>query len=107
MAQPNHKNSSLNDGNEPCSEDGWTFQDVKKFESIWSQFDDPAPPEFFQQVAHEMSWKTMESIILHYELLMRDLSILDGSDDEVIFDEAEGRDIYNEQSDDSKSENDN
>lgn len=103
MAQPDPKSPSSDDGNEPYTEDGWTFEDVKKFENILNEFDDPPPPEFFQQVAYEMPWKTMESIKFHYELLMRDLSIICDPDFEVIFDEAEDH----EQSVDSESENDN
>lgn len=102
MAKPNPKNSSSNDGKEPYTEDGWTFEDVKKFETILDEFDFPPPPEFFQQVAHEMPWKKMESIKFHYELLIRDLSIIFNSDIDVISDETED----DEQSVDSQSEND-
>lgn len=111
MAKLNPKNSSLIDGKEPYTEDGWTFEEVKKFENILNQFDEPPPPEFFQQVAHVMPWKTIESIKFHYELLMRDLSIIINSYDELIsgydegiFDEDEGQVICNQHFVDSQSE---
>ena len=80
-----------NDENEPCSENGWTFKDVKKFEHIWGEFDFPTPPAFFQKVALEMSWKTMKAIKLHYQLLLRDLRIIKNSDVETICDETGGQ----------------
>lgn len=90
MAQPKPKNSSLNEGEEPYSEDDsedyWTLEEVQKFEKILNQFDDPSP-EFFQQVAHEMPWKTMESIKFQASHLMKVLGIIPNSDAEVISDE--------------------
>ncbi|KAL8110495.1 hypothetical protein AgCh_026276 [Apium graveolens] len=78
MAQPKPTNSSSDDENEPYTED----------------------------VAYEMPWKTMESIEYHYELLVRDMSIImDPNFDPDfggIIDEAED----DEQSVDSESEND-
>lgn len=92
----------------PYTEDGWTFEEVKKFETILDEFDSttPPPPAFFQQVAREMTWKTMKDIILHYHLLMRDLNIIRNSDVEMTFDEA-GNSVYkirDEQSFESQSE---
>lgn len=89
MAQPSPKNSSSKDGKEPCTEDGWTFEEVMKFEKVWSRFDSPSPA-FFQQVAREMPWKTIKAIRLHYQLMIRDLDIILNSERDLIGDDAGG-----------------
>ncbi|WOH00975.1 hypothetical protein DCAR_0520353 [Daucus carota subsp. sativus] len=106
MAQPNHKKSSSNVEHEPYTEDGWSFEDVKKFETILYKFDTPPPPAFFEEVAHEMPWKTMKAIKLHYELLLKDLGKIKNLEFEMICVEDEGQacSICGEQSADSQSD---
>ncbi|WOG89212.1 hypothetical protein DCAR_0208449 [Daucus carota subsp. sativus] len=92
MAQPNQKKSSSADEYEPYTEDGWSFKDVKKFETILNEFDTPPPPAFFEQIAREMPWKTLEAIKLHYQLLLKDMEKIKNGEFEMISDNSEDSD---------------
>lgn len=65
-----------NKENEFRTSDGWTVKEDDIFEKLWCDFDGVASPAFFQQIAHELPWKSMNAIKIHYECYMRELDLI-------------------------------
>ncbi|KAL8156747.1 hypothetical protein AgCh_001740 [Apium graveolens] len=92
MEQPNPPNSPTNHSSQnpptpnedptPNKEDelyttdGWTSKEDGIFEKLWCHFEGVASPIFFQHVAHEIPWRSMNAIKIHYENYMRDLDLI-------------------------------
>ncbi|WOG96011.1 hypothetical protein DCAR_0415341 [Daucus carota subsp. sativus] len=72
---PPHQNE-----NDVYTADGWTFKDVKLFETIMLDFEENGSLQFFERVALVMPWKTIASIKLRYQTLMNELKLIRSSD---------------------------
>lgn len=62
------------EGNRAVAE--WSFEENKLFEDALTEFD-YSSPNFFENVASRLPWKSVEDVIIHYQALLEDLELIE------------------------------